>query len=406
MIVLYELRLIVFVDISLLTWFIIYTAFFLFLAGILIVVAGRIHSGKQVITGNINSADPKILTAFFYDGGARIRYLILIFSVIGIFSGLQHWSVLIAKHGSIGGVLLAAGDIYRQRVEGDVPGVIPYLYILAYCAVILSGFYTAYHGKLSLYSILPIIAVIIKEMAIIGRAGIFFGLLEFITAFFLFRHILSKYKITKLSRTHIVFTGVVILSLAIVSSAVVKQFRGQFESYKSSSQTLRDLKDNPLVSPSIYLYLSSDIGVLTQYFEQMSENVPVGQNTLLPVYNVLSKFDLVEHPRFYPKGYFIPMWSNSATYLRDIHADFGSAGLFLVPFLLGLLTTYFWYRYQDRGGMVDLTILIFLFLIIEETMFYFITRSIVWMFSLFVLLLISALFERAQKNHLRLIPAS
>ena len=35
------------------------------------------------------------------------------------------------------------------------------------------------------------------------------------------------------------------------------------------------------------------------------------------------------------------MWTNTGTYLREIHADFGYVGLFTIPFLLGLLTTIF-----------------------------------------------------------------
>ena len=118
------------------------------------------------------------------------------------------------------------------------------------------------------------------------------------------------------------------------------------ESYEGTSNELRQFKDNLIISPSLYLYLSSDVGVLSQYLRSEGTSYPemdytqFGQNTFLPVYNFLSKFGFIDRVSGYQRGYFIPMWTNTGTYIRELHADFGITGILLGPYLIGLLITW------------------------------------------------------------------
>ncbi|MFA4923283.1 MAG: hypothetical protein WC557_03740, partial [Ignavibacteriaceae bacterium] len=239
-------------------------------------------------------------------------------------------------------------------------------------------------------------AVILKDVASIGRSGIFVGFLFYITSFFLFRHSLSEnpnYNSQK-SKRSLLISSAVILIIVVGSLSIVKNVRGSFEDFKGKTQTFNKLKDVPFISPSIYLYFSSNVGVFSKYFDLQAENPMIGENTFLPVYNLLSKFDVVKHPEFYPRGYFIPMWSNSATYLKDLHADFGSFGLFGFPFFLSFMATFYWFRFYERGDLISFTILVYINIITSFSVFYLITRAAFWFMSFLFLLIIIPFTEK------------
>jgi hypothetical protein len=86
-------------------------------------------------------------TVSFENNLKRMRYFLVFFIVVAFLSAIQHWSVLIAKHGSIASVLLKANIIYSERVAGELEGTIPYIHVTGYAAVLLSGIYSAYKNR-------------------------------------------------------------------------------------------------------------------------------------------------------------------------------------------------------------------------------------------------------------------
>ncbi len=395
-IVLYQLKLMDFIDISVFTWEVIISTFLAYLFGIITIFLARDVFSKN----NIPFSDSLIADNIFSDDGRTIRLYLIIFSLLGLLSAILHWMVLIHKFGSITAVLIRANIIYRLRVQGEIKETVPYLLVFSYAGIFLAGIYTAYKNKLTFVATLPLIAVILKDMASVGRGGIFVGFLEFVISFFLFRHYIiarSKSIKQKLNKRNLVIAMIILLTLFVASSTMIKIVRGNTESFKASTKTLNKLKGGEVITPSIYLYFSSNIGVLSKYFFSGGENPYFGENTFLPVYDFLSKFHVIEHPNTYPKGYFIPMWTNSATYLRDLHADFGFWGLILVPYLLGILTTFYWFRFYEKHKFIDFVILVYLYLIISFSVFYMVTRSAIWFLSLIILVFITPILER-KKN--------
>lgn len=384
---LYEIKLIKYIPLSENTWVIIGLTFFSYLMGIATVFVARNNFNLENNPfRNVRIFDEKLLD----NKGHYLKLIIIFFIVIAFISAVQHWMILIDKFGSVANVLIKANLIYRQRVSGELTGTLPYLHSSGYIAVFLSGIYSAYKNKITLLSILSILTVILKDVASVGRAGIFVSSLIFVISFVLYRNFLLKCDIKEKikNKNNLIISGIIISVIVISSLTLVKEFRGSVESYSGSSTTLKKLKDVPVVSPSVYLYFSSNVGVLSRYFEAESENMMFGENTFLPIYNLISKFDIVKHPNFYPRGYFIPMWTNSATYLRDLHADFGYVGLILIPYLLGLLATYYWIRFYETGSIYAFIVLTYLYQIISFSIFYMITRSAVWFISFLVLLIL------------------
>ncbi len=391
MITFYEMKLIRFVPLSGETWVVITFAFFAYLLGIVTVFTARSTFGKS----NDPFYEEKIIISLFKDDGRIIKYLIIIFSIIGILSALQHWSVLIKEFGSIIAVLVKANLAYRMRVEGDLKGVVPYLFILSFVGVFLSGIYTAYKNKITFISILPILAVILKEMANISRAGILFGFFLFVFSFFLFRQLLRKEpgKYGETNKVKVFIAVLLILILMGSGAMLIKTFRQPIDDFQASSRELSQFEGGAFISPSIYLYSCSHLGVLNKYLEHQVEDPYIGENTFLPVYNFLSKFQVVPELSFFQKGYFIPMWTNTGTYLREIDADFGKFGLLSIPFLLGIVTTFFWFRFYEKHKIIDLLILTYLYLIISFSFLVMVTRLSSWFISLMILLVLLPLIE-------------
>lgn len=392
LILLYEMKLLPYPDISSRAWFYIITSFLSFFLGIITVTAARnLYPRKPVFTSsNIN-------LKIFKDGGKAVKYALLITSLICVFTAIQNWIILIKMFGSIPAVFLNANTIYFLNSKGGgIKGMVPFIAFFSYVAVFFSGIYTAYKGKFTFLAFLPLIGVVIRELASLGRVGMLLALLEFLFTFILFRHLLKndaskKYKFSK-KNAFIAFT--ILIALFVAGASLVKIVRTPSESFIGAKQQLSKLKGNAVLSPTVYLYLSSDIGVLSKYFDYEPENTMFGQNTFLTVYHILAKFDIIKRPSDFQKGYFIPMWTNTATYIRELHADFGVTGTFLIPFLLGLIISWLWFKFYEERNLIVFTVLVFLYLIIGFSFLVMITRVSYWSVSQILIIISIPVIEK------------
>jgi hypothetical protein len=79
------------------------------------------------------------------------------------------------------------------------------------------------------------------------------------------------------SNRNLIISGLAILTLLVASMTIVKEFRGTIEKYKASTRSLNKLKDVPVITPSIYMYFSSNIGVLSKYLEDEPSHSLIGE---------------------------------------------------------------------------------------------------------------------------------
>lgn len=369
----YELKLIRFIEISTHTWFVIIWGYLSFLFGLLI--------SKLIFKEDYTSE--KFNYKFSEKEKRVIYYIIMVSSILGIIISLLNWRYLINKFGSITNVFLQANVIYQMRVEGEIPEAVPYLYIISYVGIFFGGIYTAITKRISFVVVLPFIAVILKEIANFGRAGILLAVFCFIFTFLYANKYINGGKYFKIKENKKIFVVfLIILVLSVLGASLVKSTRGAFEHFKGTNTKLANLSKNFFISPSVYFYFSSHIGVLSKYLESPTPNTSFGSNTFLPIYNLLSKFELVEKKSFYQKGYFIPQWSNTGTYLREIHEDFGDAGIFIVPFLIGFLVSYLLYRLNNNFNLYNLLFVVYGIVLVAFTWLTMITRLSHWLFGL------------------------
>jgi oligosaccharide repeat unit polymerase len=382
MIILYELRLLPYKEIITSTWLFIAATFLSLILGTFTYISVK----KLFPSENSQPERSKLgFIKIFVDDAKVVRYALFLFSFISIAGAVQHWLVLIDMFGSIPQVFLNALTIYKMNTEeGGIKGQLPFVSNFGYVAVFWGAIYTAYKGRFTFLSILPFIGIIIKETSTLGRAGILLGLFEFIFVFLLFRHCLTSNdsKKFRFSKTNATISVTFLLALLIFAASVVKISRVSFEQYQGASKTLRHMEGNIFLSPSVYLYLSAHLGVLNEFVKRQDEENLFAQNTLLPLYNFLDRLNVIKRPNQYQKGYFIPMWVNTGTFIRELFADFNVFGLLLFPYLLGLIMTYLWFKLLKEGSIYILAILSYLYIIIGFSFLVMITRTSYWIISL------------------------
>lgn len=381
---LYELKLLAYKELTALTWFLLITSTISFILGIATVLSAKNLKFSSVNTESKSLSDIPL----FKDDGKIIKYAAVFFSLVGLFVALHRWYIMINIFGSIPAVFVNAAWVYRINVKGEIKEFIPILPSFVYVGVFLSAIYTALKGRFSFLSFFPILCIILKELTYFGRGEMLFSTLEFFFTFFLTRNLLRNEKNIKFnfSKINAVVSILLLIALVITAASVVRTSRGVKENIKGSSQELKQLEENFIISPSVYFYLSSDLGVLNQYLTEDKERAKFGENTFRGVYYMLSKFRLVEEPQFFQKGYFIPYWSNTGTYIREIHADFGIMGVYLIPYLLGVLLTWLWYKFFNEKNLIVLAILVYLNIIVAFSFLMMITRLNQWFLSLLLII--------------------
>lgn len=386
LIFLYELKLLRYYDLRLETWLVIVMSYTSFLCGSLIIFFSR-ASINFIKPNHDNEHFTELI--WIAENKLYVKFLIISTGIIGLIGGIQHWMVLLKQFGSIQNVLIYANIIYAMRVQGEIEGVIPYLSAFGFVSLFFAAVYSAYRREISWLVFLPVTAIIIKDIANIGRAFILFALIEFITVYILFRFFnpvgFSKRRFNK---KKLIFMFLLFIALMVASASFVRSTRGTTEHFKGSSTVLRKLNILEVISPSIYLYFSSDVGVLNKFLQSNVEKARFGENTFKPIYNFLSKFEFVEKPSKYQKGYFIPMWVNTGSYLRELFADFGVLGITIGPFLLGLLTSFFWIRVLEKGSLINFVVLCYFFLMIFFTFLVMVSRLGNWFISLTIIITI------------------
>ncbi len=388
----YQLKLLPYSDIVPLTWFYIFSAFLSFLLGILTLFTAR----NLYLIKDSYSDTPNSFMKVFVDDGTTVKYALLIFSLIGLYAALQHWSILIDKFGSIPAVFLNANTLYVLNSQGGIKGQVPFISNFGYVAIFFAAIFTAYKGRFTFLSFLPFIGIILKELATVGRAGMLLALMEFLFTFFLFRHLLTSEKKQNFifSKKNAIISFTILSVFFIASASLVRLSRGATENYSGTNRSLMKFEDNLILSPSIYLYISSHVGVLNKYSSSDGENTGFGQNTFLTAYHIFDKFGFLERPSDYQKGYFVPMWTNTGTYIRELHADFGLLGIYLVPYFFGLVITWLWLELKKKKSLIILTILVYLYLIVGFSFLVIITRTSYWSISQLLIILSIPIIEK------------
>jgi oligosaccharide repeat unit polymerase len=185
----------------------------------------------------------------------------------------------------------------------------------------------------------------------------------------------------------------VLLAVLVVIADFVRSYRGSQEQFYGASRELNQFEGTAFLAPSVYLYLSSHPGVFNAYWKAGGEHPFPGSNTFAPIFRILARLELAEATPHFSKFYNMPVSSNTGTYLRELHADFGIAGILIAPYLIGLLCTMLWFRNQQRPTLPVTALLTHMYIIVAFSYLYQVTRVGEWTVSLIVSLVASRLID-------------
>lgn len=389
----FHLKLINYDNLSIDAWIIIIFSYVSFILGILVYfTAIRIFNVEL----NWTEESSRTLPNLFKFDGKILKYLIIFFSILGLIGAIQHWSILINKYGSIVEVFLHLGLIRQLTVRGEIVGILPYISGFSFVAIFFAGIYSAWKGKITLVSFLPLIAIILKDTAAAGRVGILIAFIEFGLSYIFTSYYINNFVQTNFKKNNIriYFSITIALLIFFTSIFMIKGLRGGSEEVYGASRGMSSFSNNLFITPTLYLYFSGHVGVLSKYLEKNTETARFGENSFRFVYNVLNKFGFTDNAEMYQRGYYIPIWHNTGTFLRELHADFGIGGTLLFLFLLGIIISFVWFNFYRTGNFIYLVYLVYLSLIIAMSFLMMITRITTWTIGLITILSVISIIEK------------
>ncbi|MBI5020379.1 MAG: oligosaccharide repeat unit polymerase [Ignavibacteriales bacterium] len=380
--VFFELRLIDYYPIENETWIVIIVGWLTFVLGATTNSMTKLHYAQVKSAVLFNNSDIQYRSCT--DENILLKKMLWVINIISLLAALHGLYLVLKIFGNLTNLLAFGSLLYSYRVSEGLPGSIPYMSSLALSATLLAGVVTRKEGRLKFVAVLPLIIVLITEVTNMGRANLVIAGLLFSCGYFFTKkeklHTKFKDGIFTFKRWITLF---IIFFIIIAGAEMIRSARGAIETFRGSSSTLLKMRKSSFITPSIYLYFTANFGVLNQYLKGDGEFSIPGGHTFAPLYRFLNKLGLDTQVETYQVRYNTPTGANTGTYLRELHADFGLIGILLGPYLIGFVTSIFWYRYMQNNNYVDLAFLSYFFVVIGMSIFVMATRSGVLLVYLF-----------------------
>jgi oligosaccharide repeat unit polymerase len=390
---LFELRFIHYYPLELETWLLIYGAWFAFIIGSTTIVVARNvleHSPRTIP----NPSRIPILIPFENEE-TILNKLLWTLNIITLLVALQHWYVVIHKFGSIINVFIWANILRTAFVHDELPGMIPYGAPLALSACLIAGLYTASIGRLKIVAVISLIVVILLDIAVMGRGRMILGGILFLSGYLLSKKrrisVLHRPKSGKIWRIMTILLAIV---LFIIGAEVVRSYRGVTENLKGTTKSLQKLKGNVFITPSIYMYFTISNGVFNQYLKKPEVQTMWGRYSLAPFWRAMSKIGFKTYVPPYPPFYPTPVLANTYTYLGELYSDYGLTGVLIIPYILGGLASFYWFRIERRRKLIDIMVLGHINVVIIMSFAVLATSGGYWLVSLCFGLVIAFFLDR------------
>jgi oligosaccharide repeat unit polymerase len=397
--VLFELRMINYNALETETWIIVVSCWLLFVLGAVTVAFARRAAGIE--PKSIDDARWNVPSELELK---RVKTALWTLNVLSFAAAVHDLYLVSNLFGGIAKAFVLGNLLYSYRVSEGLPGSIPYVSSLVFTAALLAGNYTKRLGRLTVAAMLPAVIIFMIDFANMGRVDILIVTILFASAYFLTEKGRGEQVQRPGNRFKKIAMVVILIGIVVGGADFIRSTRGAKEGLRGSSGALKKLNTASVITPSVYLYLSSDYAVLNQYFHYDWENTPFGGHSFLPAYRVLEKLGLDVHAPTFQRFYRTPVWTNTGTYLRELHGDFGIAGIIAGPYLLGLLASMYWFRVKLRGRYVDLAIAGFLFGIIGMSFFVMPTRISPFFFFFGVSIIVGYSLDRKSRRSKNIQP--
>jgi oligosaccharide repeat unit polymerase len=282
-------------------------------------------------------------------------------------------------YGSLLEMYAHSNEIYARRMSGEFAGL-SYLSYFVFPASALAGAYTAQKRRVTAVAVAPILDLVLMSAISMQRMGpIFAGLL--FTISFAYSPRDGKFVVSR----KVAVSGFAAAALVCGTFIAISSYRGLTEAFPKQGSLLTNASDYVTTLPSNYMYLSAPVPALSYYLLHPEQEQPMfGGFTFAPMYRLLKKAGFATQVAQYPPFYYVPVEMNQATYLAYIHSDFGAAGIFAVPFVVGVALGWLAMELKADFHLGKLMILAHLFLVVMWSFSGYIVMAPHWFVSLVV----------------------
>jgi oligosaccharide repeat unit polymerase len=327
---------------------------------------------------------------------SRLRLVILIFSLAGLGS-----SVVLARQimrdvdaNLLVAVTVGAPQIYQSGFEetGQFSGI-PYLGFLPLAASALAGAYAARKGQINWVCLFPLLIATINGVLSVSRWALVLSVMLFLTALYLTPKT-KPIRLSTLQKGVLVMVGV--SGLALVSFSRTDLFL----SFTDQSPSLNRISEWIPAAPSMYFYISCGPIGLSEYLRepQREANLPWGRYTFASIYRFLSKLGLATFVPYHQQEFYnTPEPVNTCTYIREVHSDFGMAGVFIFPLVLGAVAG--WLS-SFGGSLTSIMVLTHIYFLVLLSYTSLVTSAGPWFQSLMASLMAAIFLDRASRSEL------
>lgn len=265
--------------------------------------------------------------------------------------------ILIASVGIIGNVVIymrhygfnlfsKLNIIYYERVNNLVSiTTIPYISSFIYVVFALLGIYLKKYGFTFL--IIPAVPLIVMMGLISGaRADMVFSLLFIVVPYLITENKRDKSVSAKQNLKMILPLAITIILLLIIILIFTSKRGGPID---YATPFFKMIFGENVAIYKIFVYISSPIGTLSEYLKTCEFNF--GQNTFLPIYNLLSNFGIIDRVNQYQEFFYTPVACNVGTWYRELIEDFTYGGALFAVLFFSFIMSYAFTMSKNNGDI-------------------------------------------------------
>ena len=249
------------------------------------------------------------------------------------------------------GISIYLTDPSQIRAEADdwmKTGVLAIPLLLHYPILILNYFDVLLNHRLRWYNAVGFIVPVIQELMWTGRGTL---VLFIITVFFMWIY----FRAWRTVNRPLIVSGIAALAVAVAGFLALGSVYGKLISEETGTYNISDFNvesSAALLLAYPYMYVTSPLPTFQEAMADVHDHSG-GVRTFYPAARVMQAFGVLDAlPQFAVfDNYFVPVPNNTYTYLFTYYQDFGSTGVVVVPFILGFVHTYLYWRMRSSPSL-------------------------------------------------------
>lgn len=284
-------------------------------------------------------------------------------------------------------------DIYYDRVHNVVSiTAIPYFGSIIYVSLSLLGLYLKKYG-FTFLTVPVVVLIILMALVSAARADMVFALLIITVAYLTAET--NKQRANRIQTLKNCLLIMIFLLIALVCFVFLTSKRGGVVEYVTD--LFISLFGENVVAYKLITYAASPIGVLNEYLKTCE--FQFGQNTFLPIFNILSNLGLMERIDQYQEFFNTPIACNVGTWYRELIEDFTYVGALIAVLLFAIVASCVFEKSKCKTNVKCKILFPIIACVICLSFFDWKLRSATIWISLFVSYIIGLLIERKIKSN-------